>query len=553
MMKKDDSSNKITINSSNLDLDNFDSIKFNINLNRIAFIFIIILIIIILYSTRIVYLSSKIFEKKNYNINQINRADITDRNGNYISKSVFTTNVGIDPKLVKDKKKLLVKLQYTFPEKNISDIKKRLSGKNFFYVEKKVTPERFQEIKLLGEKSIRLEPKITRIYPDKNLFSHILGQIDEDNNGISGIEKSFDKKLKDGRKQLVLTLDKELQFIVRNELLNAQNIFKNIGGAGILMDINNGEILSLVSIPDFNLNHRENISDKKYINRATKGVYELGSVFKTFTVAAGLHYDLISPKDMFENLEKTMKCGGRTISEYDENLPKDLSVEDILINSSNIGSVKIGQIVGTEKMREFLGLIGITDKMEFDIEEIGSPLSFKWRDCKLKTVSYGHGITTTPIQLARGYAILSNGGYQVNPTLIKKEFDESKRKKILKKDLSNKLNPILRKVVTNGTAGLSDVDGYEVGGKTGTALIVENGLYTKKKINTFASVFPISDPEYVLIILLEDTKLSRDYIYKYRNKPGSFKGTPFNTAGWTSVEIAGKIIDKIGPILATKY
>ena len=553
MMKKDDSSNKITINSSNLDLDNFDSIKFNINLNRIAFIFITILIIIILYSTRIVYLSSKIFEKKNYNINQINRADITDRNGNYISKSVFTTNVGIDPKLVKDKKKLLVKLQYTFPEKNISDIKKRLSGKNFFYVEKKVTPERFQEIKLLGEKSIRLEPKITRIYPDKNLFSHILGQIDEDNNGISGIEKSFDKKLKDGRKQLVLTLDKELQFIVRNELLNAQNIFKNIGGAGILMDINNGEILSLVSIPDFNLNHRENISDKKYINRATKGVYELGSVFKTFTVAAGLHYDLISPKDMFENLEKTMKCGGRTISEYDENLPKDLSVEDILINSSNIGSVKIGQIVGTEKMREFLGLIGITDKMEFDIEEIGSPISFKWRDCKLKTVSYGHGITTTPIQLARGYAILSNGGYQVNPTLIKKEFDESKRKKILKKDLSNKLNPILRKVVTNGTAGLSDVDGYEVGGKTGTALIVENGLYTKKKINTFASVFPISDPEYVLIILLEDTKLSRDYIYKYRNKPGSFKGTPFNTAGWTSVEIAGKIIDKIGPILATKY
>ena len=553
MMKKDDSSNKITINSSNLDLDNFDSIKFNINLNRIAFIFITILIIIILYSTRIVYLSSKIFEKKNYNINQINRADITDRNGNYISKSVFTTNVGIDPKLVKDKKKLLVKLQYTFPEKNISDIKKRLSGKNFFYVEKKVTPERFQEIKLLGEKSIRLEPKITRIYPDKNLFSHILGQIDEDNNGISGIEKSFDKKLKDGRKQLVLTLDKELQFIVRNELLNAQNIFKNIGGAGILMDINNGEILSLVSIPDFNLNHRENISDKKYINRATKGVYELGSVFKTFTVAAGLHYDLISPKDMFENLEKTMKCGGRTISEYDENLPKDLSVEDILINSSNIGSVKIGQIVGTEKMREFLGLIGITDKMEFDIEEIGSPLSFKWRDCKLKTVSYGHGITTTPIQLAKGYAILSNGGYQVNPTLIKKEFDESKRKKILKKDLSNKLNPILRKVVTNGTAGLSDVDGYEVGGKTGTALIVENGLYTKKKINTFASIFPISDPEYVLIILLEDTKLSRDYIYKYRNKPGSFKGTPFNTAGWTSVEIAGKIIDKIGPILATKY
>tara|TARA_B100000242_G_scaffold249871_1_gene191238 strand:+ start:354 stop:2009 length:1656 start_codon:yes stop_codon:yes gene_type:complete len=551
-MKKNEL-DKIVINSSNLDIENFDSDKFKINLNRIALIFIAIFIVILLYSTRIIFLSSKTFEKKNYILNEISRADITDRNGNFISKSVFTTNVGIDPKLVKDKKKLLIKLQYTFPEKDISKIKKRLDGKKFFYIEKKVTPDRFNKIKLLGEKSIRLEPKITRIYPDKNLFSHILGQIDDDNNGISGIEKSFDNELKDGRKKLVTTLDKELQFIIRNELLNAQNIFKNVGGAGILMNINNGEILSLVSLPDFNLNQREDVSDKKFINRATKGVYELGSVFKTFTIAAGFNYKLISPSDTFKNLEKKMKCGGRTISEYDENLPKDLSVEEILMHSSNIGSVKIGQIVGKEKMIEFLGLIGMLDKIAFDIEEVGTPLSFKWRDCKLKTVSYGHGITTTPIQLARGYAILSNGGYKVNPTLIKKKFDMTKRKKILNNDTSSKINPILRKVVTSGTASLSDVDGYEVGGKTGTAQVVENGLYTKKKINTFASIFPISDPKYVLVILLEDTKLSPDYVYMYRNKPGSFKGTPFNTAGWTSVEVTGKIIDKIGPILATKY
>ena len=545
--------NKITINSSNLDLDNFNSSKFKIDLNRVAFIFIVIFIIIILYSTRIIYLSSKTFEKRIYISNQINRADITDRNGNYVSKSVLTTNVGIDPKLVKDKEKLLIKLQYTFPKQNISEIKKKLYGKKFFYIQKQVTPERFEKIKLLGEKSIRLEPKITRIYPDKNLFSHLLGQIDNDNNGISGIEKTFDNKLKDGRKQLVLTLDKELQFIVRNELLNAQNIFKNIGGTGILMNVNNGEILSLVSIPDFDLNQRKSISDRKYINRATKGVYELGSVFKTFTIAAGLNYGLISSNDMFMNLEKKMKCGGRIISEYDEDLPKDLTVEDILINSSNIGSVKIGQIIGKKKMKEFLGLIGILNKMEFDIEEVGMPLPFTWNDCKLKTVSYGHGITTTPLQLAKGYAILSNGGYQVNPTLIKKKYDISKRKKILNSDVSAKINSIMRKVVTNGTASLSDVEGYEIGGKTGTAQLVENGLYTNKKINTFASVFPISDPKYVLVILLEDTKLSKDYVYKYRNKPGSFEGTPFNTAGWTSVEIAGKIIDKIGPILATKY
>ncbi len=545
--------NIIIINESDSNFVNFYKNKFKLNLNRVAFIFIIIFIITILYSTRVIYLSSKTYQNNNYKINKISRADITDRYGEYISKTVFTTNVGIDPKLVKDKKKLLLKLQYTYPKKDFTEIKNKLFGKKFFYIEKKITPDNYKKIKLLGEKSIIIEQKITRIYPDKNLFAHVVGQIDEDNNGISGLEKSFDKKLKDGREKLTLTLDKNLQFIIRNELLKAQKIFNNIGSAGILMNINTGEILSLVSLPDFNLNSREDISDDNYINRATKGIYELGSVFKSFTIAAGLNYGLVSPEDMFLNLEKKMKCGGRTISEYDENLPNDLSVEDILIYSSNIGSVKIGQIVGKEKLKSFLEKIGLLDKLNFDIEEIGKPISFKWGKCKLKTVSYGHGITTTPIQLAKGYAILANGGFDINPTLVKREFSNVKKKRILNKHLSSQINPIFRKVVEKGTASLSDVEGYEVGGKTGTAQIVENGIYTKKKINTFASVFPTSKPKYVLIILLEDTKLSKDYVYKYRNKTGSYKGTPFNTAGWTSVEISGKIIDKIGPILATKY
>ena len=543
---------RIIINKPNLIINNFNESKFNVNLNRLAFIFIVIFIFVILYSSRVIYLSSKTIQNNTYKVNLINRADITDRNGAYISKSVLTFNVGIDPKLVKDKKKLLLKLKYTFPDKNFDEIKKNIYGKKFFYIDKKLTPEKYQKIKLLGEKSIRLEQKITRIYPDKNLFSHVIGQIDDDNNGISGIEKSFDEKLKDGRDKLALSLDKNLQFIIRSELLNAQKIFKNVGGAGILMNINNGEILSLVSVPDFDLNSRKDIKDINYINRATKGVYELGSVFKSFTIAAGLNYGLVSAKDMFFNLEKKMKCGGRIISEYDEKLPKDLSVEDILVYSSNIGSVKIGEIIGKEKLKEFLEKIGILSRLNFDIEEMGTPIPFKWRDCKLKTISYGHGITTTPIQLAKGYAILANGGFDVNPTLIKKEFI-NKKKRILNKELSSQMNPIFRKVVMEGTATLSDVEGLEVGGKTGTAQIVENGNYTNKKINTFASIFPSSNPKYVLIVLLEDTKLSKDYTYNYRNKAGSYKGTPFNTAGWTSVEIAGKIIDKIGPILATKY
>ena len=544
---------KIIINKLNLNLADFSQKKFKISLNRVAFIFLIILFLIILYSTRIVYLSSKTLQHNPFKPNVISRADITDRDGNYISKSVFTSNIGIDPKLVKDKKKLLLKLKYTFPDKDFTEIEKKIYEQKFFYIKKKLIPEKYQQVKLLGEKSIRTEQKITRIYPDKHLFSHVVGQIDDNNNGISGLEKSYDEILTDGRNKLTLTLDREIQFIIRNELLNSQKIFKNIGGAGILMNINNGEILSLVSVPDFDLNSREDIFDVKYINRATKGVYELGSVFKTFTIAAGFNYNLISPNDMFLNIEKKLRCGERIISEYDETLPKDLSVEDIMVYSSNIGSVKIGQIIGQDKLKKFLEKIGVLNHLNFDLEETGKPLPFKWRECKLKTVSYGHGITTTPIQLAKGYAILANGGYDIKPTLIKEEFYNLQRNRILNKNVSSQINKILRKVVTHGTASLSDVEGFDVGGKTGTAQIVENGVYTKKKINTFVSVFPSSDPKFVLVILLEDTKLSKDYVYKYRNKTGSFRGTPFNTAGWTSVEITGKIIDKIGPILATKY
>ena len=542
-------------------IENEDGFEFSekkkiVSFNRVAFLFFFILFIFLLYSTKIVYLGSSSPKQKYQITNKIKnyRADITDVDGRFIAKSVTTYNVGIKPNLINDKKKFLLKLKYSFPELDFRKIENNLDKKKFFYLKKKLTPKKSEEIKLLGEKSIILEPKITRIYPDNNLFSHTIGQIDDENFGVSGIEKSFDNYLKTNTKPLTITLDKEIQFIIRQELLNFEKIFKNVGSAGILMNINSGEILSLVSLPDFDINKRNNISDKMYINRATKGVYEFGSVFKTFTIAAGFNEKLIEPKDMFNNLEKKIKCGGRTISEYDENLSQNLSVEEILINSGNIGSVKIGQKLGVDKIRNFLNKIGIIGDIKFDITEIGTPIPFNWGKCKLLTVSFGHGITTTLLQLAKGYAIISNGGFNITPTLVKNDnIKLEKGRRVLNRDVSLKINQILRRVVTEGTASLADVKGYNVGGKTGTALIVENGKYTEKKINTFASIFPTNEPEYVLIIMLEDTKLSKDYVYKYRNKPGSFVGTPFNTAGWTSVEVAAKIIEKIGPILATKY
>ena len=406
---------------------------------------------------------------------------------------------------------------------------------------------------LLGDKAIKPEEKLTRIYPQKNLFSHIIGQIDDDNQGISGIEKSFDKKLKLIKEPLKLTVDTDIQFLIREELKRFNLIFKSKGSAAILMDVNNGEVISMISYPDFNLNKREKIDDINYINRASKGIYELGSVFKTFTIAAGLDAGLIEPETEFLNLEKKLTCGKSTISEYDDKILSDLTVEEILIRSGNIGSVRIGQMLEIEGLKYFLEKIGVLYKIDFDIEEVGKPIPFKWGKCKLATASFGHGITTTPLQLAKAYAIISNGGIEVNPTLIKKKSKDNK-KRIIKKNTSDAINLMLRKIVVEGTAKLANVNGYEVGGKTGTANKTTKGGYSKKKINTFVSIFPTSKPKFVLVVLMEETQINPDYIYEYRDGSGfKLKGSPRNTAGWTSVEVAGKIIDKIGPILATKY
>ena len=322
------------------------------------------------------------------------------------------------------------------------------------------------------------------------------------------------------------------------------------------MDINNGNILSIISLPDFDLNKRKEIKDLKYLNRATKGVYELGSTFKTFTIANAFDEEIVEPNTEFKNLEKKLFCAGNTIEEYDKKMPSNLTVEEILIRSSNIGTIKIAQELGIEKYKSFLEKIGVLNKIEFDIEEVGKPINFRWGKCKLATSSFGHGITTTPLQLAKAYSIITNGGFEIKPTLIKKDFETiGQRKRILKPKVSEKINLILRKVVSTkeGTAEFANVPGFQVGGKTGTAYISKNGVYTKDKINTFVSIFPTSNPKFVLLVLLDEPKASKEYIYHYRDGRQPYKGNHRNTAGWTTVEIAGKIIEKIGPILATKY
>ena len=531
----------------------------DIQFNRIAFIFFVFLIISIIYSVQLLYLGSlklevntrPVITKKNY------RADILDRNGNYLVKSVSSIDIGISPTEVIDKKKLLINLKWIFPNKDYTEIEKKLKKNKFFKFEKKISPINYEKIMSLGDKAIRPEEKLTRLYPQENLFSHIIGQIDDDNKGISGLEKSFDGRLKKIKEPLRLTVDADIQFLVRSELIKYQEIFRAKGAAAILMDINNGDIISIVSLPDFNLNERKTITDDLYINKVTKGSYELGSVFKVFTFAAGLNEGIIETNTQFLDLPKSIKCAGFPIREYNEEIPSDLTAEEILIRSGNIGSVRIAQGIGIEKFKSFLENIGVLKQIKFDIEEVASQKKFSWGKCKLATASFGHGVTTTILQLAKGYSIIANGGFEINPTLIKKnEKKLIKKKRLLRKDISKLVVPVLRKIVSTreGTAEQANVKGYEIGGKTGTAQQPVGGKYSKIKINTFASIFPSNKPKYVFVVMLESPKTASKYVYEYRNQPGKTQtGSPYNTAGWTSVEVAGKIIERIGPILATKY
>ncbi len=533
----------------------------NIQFNRVAFIFFVFFIIYLIYSIHLVHLGSRKSKLEKINNlpvskNQLYRADIIDINGNYLAKTVKSIDIGLKTSDIINEKKLLLSLNIIFPDKNFDEIKKKIKTKKFFYLEKKISEENYEKIMKLGDKSLVPEERVLRMYPQKNLFSHVLGQIDDDNNGISGLEKSLNDELRKSKKSIKLTLDKDIQFLIRKELIKYKEIFKSKGSAAILMNVNNGNILSLVSLPDFNPNERQNLTDANYINRVTKGTYELGSVFKTFTYANALNENIIEPETEFIDLPKSIKCDRYRIGEYDDDIPSNLTAEQILVRSGNIGSVRIAQKIGPDKFKSFLEKVGILSNIDFDIEEVAPQKNYEFGKCRLATASYGHGIATTLLQLAKGYAILSNGGFEINPTLISKDKSNYKKgESLVRKEVSDQVVSALRKVVntSEGTAKFANVPNFEIGGKTGTADKVLNGEYSEGKVNTFASILPTSNPQYVFVVMLDGPKKSKDYYYKYRHMDGGWKGTLKNSAGWTSVEVAGKVIDKIGPILATKY
>ena len=527
--------------------------NFNISHDRVYLLFFLFFSLITIFSIKIIFISLKNLEVYNQKGNsfyqKILRRDIVDRNGILVSRNVQSFHAAINPRLIKNKDNFLIKIKLNFPNVSIKDIEQKLKIGKYFYLKKRLDQNDKKKLWSLGEKGIVFEPFQSRIYTHANLYSHVLGQVDYDNYGVSGVEKYFDKELKNKKlsnKPLQLTLDTNIQYIIDDELNRALETFNATGGGALLMNVNSGEILSLVSLPNFDINERVNIIDKNYINKITKGVYELGSIFKTFTIALALEKNLVSPKTIIKNIPKKIKCSIHEISDIKQ-FPKDLSVEDILIRSSNVGTLMIAKKIGKKEYKKFINETNLLNISELELEELGSPLNFKWNKCKLETISYGHGIAVTPLQATATYAALTNGGNLVKPTLLKKDNNQN-GKKLISLETSKKLNTILRKVVTSkeGTASLANIYGYNVGGKTGTSQKYGND---NENLNTFISVFPSQEPKYVLLVMLENPQVASDLIYNYRGM--KIKGTR-NEAGWNSVYIAGKIIEKIGPILAIK-
>ncbi len=519
--------------------------------DRLYLLFFLFFSLILIFSIRIVHVS--LYDLELYDQNNISkkfnllRRDIVDRNGVLLSRNVKSFHAAINPKLIKNKENFLIKLRLNFPELPAKQVEKNLKKGKYFYLKKRITQSEKEKLWTLGEKGIIFEPFQSRIYTHSKLFSHVIGQVDYDNYGISGIERYFDKELKNEsfkNQPLELTLDTNIQHLISEELNKALNTFQATGGGSLLMDINTGEILSLVSLPNFNINLRKDLKDPRYINKITKGVYELGSIFKTFTVALALDSNIVKPNTIIPNIPRSINCSNHKISDIKE-FPKDLSVEDILIRSSNIGTLFIARKIGKEKFKRFIDRTQILKSPDLQLDEVGNPINFKWNKCKLETVSFGHGITTTPLQAATVYASLANGGKIIKPNLIK-NIKQNKTKRLISEKTSFEIVNILRKVVTDkdGTASLADIDGYFVGGKTGTSQNYEN---KNENLNTFISIFPSQKPKFALLVMLENPKVAKDLIYDYRGF--KIKGTR-NEAGWNSVYVAGKIIEKIGPILA---
>ncbi len=488
------------------------------------------------------------------------RADIVDRKGRVLATNLETYSLYAQPPQMIEPERAADELARIFPDLDRDALLEDFTGKRkFLWIKKKISPEQKQAVHDIGEPGLLFGPREMRLYPNGKIAAHVLGGASFGREGVhaaevigvAGVEKQFDELLRDparGGQPLELSLDLSVQAAAEQVLYGGMRLMNAKGAAAVLMDVHTGEVISLVSLPDFDPNDRPrpptegNPSDSPLFNRAVQGVYELGSTFKIFTVAQAMELGLVNPSTTIDT-KGPLRWGKHRIRDF-RNYGPELSTTKVIVKSSNIGTARIAQMIGVERQKEFLRSLGMFEPTPLEMVEAagGQPLlPPNWSELSTMTISYGHGLSSTPLHLAAGYAAIANGGTYVAPTLLKQDGPQY-GPRVLSRDVAAASRQMLRKVVTEGTASFGEVPGYAVGGKTGTADKPRErggGYYEDKVIATFASMFPAHDPKYVLVVTLDE--------------PVETSGDePRRTAGWTAVPVAAEMIRRIAPLLGLR-
>ena len=470
-------------------------------------------------------------------IGVVGRGDITDRNGLLLATSLPTASLYADPKNVQDPDEAAHKIVSVIPELNAKDLayKMRMKGR-FIWLARNLTPQQHFQINRLGVPGLAFQEGERRVYPHGHMAAHVLGLTNVDGRGIAGIEKKFDQELRSGSSPIELSLDLRIQAILQEEISNTMKEFSATGGAGIVMDVSTGEVVAMASLPDFDPNTPNNISNDAAFNRVTLGVYEMGSTFKLFTAAMALDTGTVTMKSGYD-ASHSIRAARFEISDYHAK-NRWLSVPEIILHSSNIGAAKMAIDVGTRGQQKYLRRLGLLDPAELELPEIGKPLvPFPWRPINTMTISYGYGIAVSSVQVANGISSLVNGGIHRPATLMKVSNGASLGRRVLSDKTSLQMRRLMRLVVANGTGRKADVPGYLIGGKTGTANKLRGRGYAKSsRIASFAGAFPMNDPRYTVLVVIDEPH-------------GTKKTFNYATGGWVAAPAVGRIVRRMGPIV----
>ncbi len=468
------------------------------------------------------------------------RADIVDRNGVILARSLKTSSLFADAALVRDPKKVTKDLQNIFPELSYgATLQKLQSKKRFVWLKRNITPEQQSKLLYLGHPGLNFKEEMNRVYPQGALTAHLVGASGVDGQGLAGLERSFDELLAQGGEPLELTLDVRLQHALKREISTAMTEFKGKAGAGVVMDAETGEVLAAVSLPDYDPQNFQQEKDNHKFNRFSQGVYELGSSFKVFSTAAMLEKTESRMGQSFD-VREPIKVGRYKIRDYHPE-KRTLSLPEVFIHSSNIGSAMMGRAVGTEELKSFYKDLGLLNAPDFEISEVGKPLvPSPWSEVNTLTASFGHGIAVSPLQLVSATSSIVNGGVLVSPKIVKSTENPVNKDgalRVVSPETSHRMRQLLRLVVTEGTGRNANVEGYFVGGKTGTAEKPGAGGYDRKKlISSFLGVFPMDNPRYVVFAMVDEPQ-------------GTKASYGYATGGWVGAPIVKRVVSSMVSIL----